>query len=50
MAFYRYIELAEHVFRAVPRDESQILFVASYQDGRRDSYLLQRGYPLAEAL
>src|SRR3984893_7311838 len=43
MAFYRYIELAEHVFRDVPRNESQVLFLAFADRGRQDSYLLQRG-------
>ena len=45
MAFYRYIELAEHVLRTIPKKESQAVLIATLKD-RKDLYLLQRGnYP-----
>ena len=43
MAFYRFVELAEHVFRDVPKSETRVLLVATSKEGRLDSYLLQRG-------
>jgi hypothetical protein len=43
MAMYKYIEIAEKVFRDVPKNENQVVFIARSGADRLDGYLLQRG-------